>query len=168
MRFFPLLMLLVWNTGSAPSWEKVGLYISVGLTSSVKFLIGLVAASAIPHFGFWDIMISAGGGALIGAWIFTLFGAQIRVWLTRWWPKKQAKPSNFAKKRRVYGFWKRYGLIGAVALAPILSPMVSIGIALAFRERPWRILIFITASIIVYTLLFASFKDEINVLLHGM
>ncbi len=157
---FMLLLLFLWKSGSTVAWGKLGLYLSVALTSSVKFLVGVFAALAIPTFGFWDTMLSVGLGALIGAWIFTFSGTEIRKWVLKIIPPP--KQRSFASRRKIYSLWHRFGLLGAVALSPLISPMVSVGIALAFRERPWRIILFISVAIIFYTALFAALKNELN------
>ncbi|RMG75314.1 MAG: hypothetical protein D6722_01310, partial [Bacteroidetes bacterium] len=76
------------------SWDKLAKYASIGLVASVKFVIGVVVAIGTPGFTFWDILISAAGGAWLGAIVFIFFGAQIRRWL-----KKRfniGKPMSFA------------------------------------------------------------------------
>lgn len=141
------------------SAEKVAKYISIGLVSSIKFMIAVILAIGTPNFTFWDILISAGGGAILGAVVFTFFGAQIRAFVRKRF--NIGRPMSFARRRQIYRVWKRFGLPGVAFLAPILSPMVSIGIALSFQERPQRILLFITASILGWTILLATFKTVV-------
>ncbi|GAB4424537.1 MAG: hypothetical protein OHK0039_41800 [Bacteroidia bacterium] len=137
--------------------EKLLAYVSIGLVSSIKFLLAVIVAMGTPGFGFWDIMISAGGGALLGAVVFAYFGAQIRNWLCSRF--KIGKPVSYARRRRIYGIWKRYGLPGVAFLAPIISPMVSIGIAISFQEKPNKILAYMAVSILGWTTLLAFFKE---------
>lgn len=140
----------------ALSAEKLAAYLSIGLVSSIKFMIAVIVAIGTPDFTFWDILISAGGGALLGAVVFTFFGTQIRAWVRKRF--RIGKPMSFARRRQIYRVWKRFGLPGVAFLAPILSPMVSIGIALSFQEPPRRILFFITVSILSWTILLATFR----------
>ncbi|TAE47587.1 MAG: hypothetical protein EAZ89_17450 [Bacteroidetes bacterium] len=137
--------------------EKWGMYLSVALVASVKFLFGVLAGLALPGFTLWDILFSAGGGAFLGSVAFTFFGVEIQKLYERYFPRK--KPASFARRRKLYVFWKRYGLLGVSVMIPVFSPMVSIAIAIAFRERPGKILLYITASIIVWSVLLFSFKE---------
>lgn len=144
---------------SSLSAGKAGAYLSIALVSSVKYLVAVLIALGNPGFGFWDIMISAGGGAILGSVIFAYFGAEIRSWAKRYIkPKKQA---SFARRRRIYQIWHRYGLLGVVAIAPVISPMVSISIALSFGERPRRILLYMISGLLIYTSLLALSKELI-------
>lgn len=136
---------------------KLSLYISIALVSSVKFLVGVILAIGKPDFGFWDIMIAAGGGAIVGAIIFTFFGNQINKWLKQKF--NYGANRSFARKRQIYMLWRKYGLFGVALLAPVLSPMASIGIALSFQERPRRILLYVVGSIIFWTTVLGLSKE---------
>lgn len=139
------------------SWSKISVYVSIALVSSVKFLVGVILAIGKPGFGFWDIMISAAGGAILGAVIFTFFGNQINKWLRQRF--NYGANRSFARKRQIYMLWRKYGLLGVSALAPILSPMASIGIALSFQERPGRILTYVVGSILFWTTVLGLSKE---------
>ena len=135
--------------------RKLISYVTVALLSSVKFTVGVGVALA-KNYGFWEIIIFAGGGAWLGSVIITYFGNQIRKWLER---QFNSKPKSFAYRRRIYKLWKRYGLTGVAFLAPILSPPVSIGIAVSFHEKPTKIILYMTISLLFWVLLFASMKE---------
>lgn len=140
------------------SASDIAIYFSVALVSSVKFFWGVIMALLKPGFGFWEILISAGGGAWLGALVFTYFGTEIRKLIL-----SRFKPSSvsFARRRQMYIFWKKYGLLGVTLLIPLISPMVSIGIAVSFQEKPRRILAYMTVAIFVYTALMAIFKEAV-------
>jgi len=137
------------------SREDLLMYVSVALTSSVKFLFGVLAALGF-NFVLWETLAFAAGGAFVGAVIFTYFWSYLQKLYDRYFPHK---PASFARRRRLHTFWKRYGLPGVAFMIPIFSPMVSIGIALSFRERPGRIILAITLAIIGWTLLLTALKD---------
>ena len=135
--------------------HKLISYLTVALLSSVKFTLGMGVALA-KNYGFWEIVLVAGGGAWLGSVIITYFGNQIRKWLEK---QFNSKPKSFAYRRKIYKFWKRYGLAGVALVAPIISPPVSIGIAISFHEKPAKIILYMTLSIAFWTFLLASMKE---------
>ncbi|MEM6806848.1 MAG: hypothetical protein AAF696_35935, partial [Bacteroidota bacterium] len=126
---FAYLFLL--NTGFV---EKLPELAALFGLSFVKFAIAALGAITQDHLNFFDILISVGGGALISVVVYTYFGGAIRAWIKKTF--KRNKSVSFKKRRRTYMFWKRYGLLGTAALAPILSPMLSVAVAVAFKEKP--------------------------------
>ncbi|MCB0656836.1 MAG: hypothetical protein KDC57_11905, partial [Saprospiraceae bacterium] len=100
----------------------------------------------------------AGGGAWLGALVFTYFGTEIRKLIQK---RFKFDPMSFSRRRKMYLFWKRYGLLGTTILIPLFSPMISIGIAVSFQEKPGRIMRYMTVAIFLYTLIFAVFKEAV-------
>ncbi|WNJ20914.1 hypothetical protein [Pontibacter sp. G13] len=142
---------------TASEWSQ---FISIFLFSSVKFFLGVVAALALPGFDFWELILAAGGGAWVGSVVMIYFGASIRAWSKKY-IKLRKKPMSFARRRQIYKIWHRYGLTGVVFLIPLISPMIAIGIALSFQEKPRRILSYITVSIFAWTAIFGLFKEVV-------
>ncbi|MDW3649780.1 MAG: hypothetical protein R8P61_22100 [Bacteroidia bacterium] len=125
----------------------------------VKFALAALAAIPQADLTFWDIMASVGGGALSSVVVYTYFGGAIRAWIQKTFRRNKAV--NFKRIRRTIKFWKKYGLLGTAALAPVLSPMVSVAISVAFKEKPRRIITYIGTSIIVWTIIFAFFREGV-------
>jgi len=139
-------------------WQRWLTYLGVFALAFAKFALGVVTA-LLKGFSFWETQLTAGLGAVAGSWVFAYFGHQIRIWIERRFNLKRnpASPQN----RRIMLIWKRYGLGGVVALAPIISPQASIGIAISFKERPQRIGIYMTISVIAWTVIMALLKETV-------
>lgn len=143
------------DSGLAGMGELVTLF----FLSFVKFALAALGAIARPELSFWNIIISVGGGALVSVVFYTYFGNIIRAWIKARF--KGRKPTSFKRRRQTYNFWKKYGLAGTAFLAPILSPMLSVAIAIAFKEEPKRIILFVGISIVCWTLVFAFFREGV-------
>ena len=139
--------------------EKWGVYAGLFATSFVKFTIALIAAVANKSLNFWEILLSAGGGALFSVVVYTYFGRGINFWIKRAFKRK--KPSSFSRRRRIYKLWKKYGILGVSLLCPILSPMISVGVAVSFQEPPRRIMLYNGAAILFWTILFAVLREGV-------
>ncbi len=133
-----------------------GLYVGLFFASFVKFGIAAVAAMGNNKLNFVEILLTIGGGALLSVPFYTYFGDQVRRLIRRY--VKRRRPVSFARRRRTYIFWKRYGLAGVAFLCPIISPMVSVSIAIAFQESPRRIIVFVGSSVIFWTFVFAFLR----------
>ncbi|MDP5168636.1 MAG: hypothetical protein NWR72_00200 [Bacteroidia bacterium] len=144
--------LLVTTSGAG-----IMIYASVFFLSMLKFLVALLTAAANPRFGFWEVVIPAGAGALLSVVIYTMFGTQIRLWVQRNFKRK--KSMSFARRRQIFSIWKKYGLIGISFLSIVLSPMISVGIAVSFQEDPRKIIFWNSLSIVFWTFMFATFRE---------
>lgn len=151
--------LSLWDGWTALSPDRWGVYLGLFVTAFFKFAIAAIAAMSNSTLNFFEIAASVGSGALLSVVVYTYFGQQINKWVKRFY--KKGKPTSFARKRRMYNFWKKYGLVGAAALAPFLSPMISVGIAVSFQESPRRIITYTSISIIVWTILFGLLREGI-------
>jgi len=141
------------------SWERFWVYFGVATLSSVKFFMGIVAA-LLKNFSFWEVQLTVGLGAIAGSWIFAYFGDVIRKWVERKFKLKR-KNRSIARARRIYKMWRKWGLVGVVALAPVISPQGSIGIAVSFREKPRKIAWYLTVSIFIWTSIFTFVKETL-------
>lgn len=132
-------------------------YASVFFLSMLKFLVALVTAAANPNFGFWEVVIPAGTGAIAGVMLFTFFGTELNRWFRGTFKRKTRM--SFARRRKLYTIWKKYGLIGVSFLSIVISPMIAVGIAVSFQENPRKIILWNTISIIFWSFVFASFRE---------
>ncbi len=133
------------------------IYATIFFLSMVKFLVALLTAVANPQFGYWEVVLPAGLGALASVFVYALFGTQLRIWYRKKFPKK--KEMRFARRRKIYKLWHQYGLIGVSFLSIVISPMLAVGIAVSFQEPPRRIILWNSVSIIFWTFLFATFRE---------
>ncbi|MEL6649863.1 MAG: hypothetical protein AAFQ87_03555 [Bacteroidota bacterium] len=140
-------------------WTDFAQYLSLFGLAAVKFLIGLITG-VFTGYNFWEIVGVVGGGAWTSAWAFTYFGVAINNWFRSIW--KRQKPMKFSRRRKIVAAWKRYGLPGISFLSIILSPMLAIGIAVSFQERPLRIMFFMTIAIFFWSILFGLASDYIQ------
>lgn len=138
-------------------------YASVFFLSMLKFLLALLTAAANPNFGFWEVVLPAGLGALISVGLYTYFGTE----LSQWFRKKLKRKSkmSFSRRRKLYSTWKKYGLVGVSFLSILLSPMISVGIAVSFQENPRKIILWNSLSIIFWCFVFASFRELAEIVL---
>ena len=137
------------------SWCISGVF----LLAAVKFFLGVIAGLA-KNFNLLELMLSSALGAVVGAWLFTYFGVAIRGWIDKNFTFRK-KPRSFASKRRIVKFWKRYGLAGVAFLIPLFSPQISIAIALSFRERPFKIGVFISIAAVAWTFVMWYLKETV-------
>lgn len=142
-------------------------YLSVFFLSSVKFLVGMLAAFAPQlQFGFWETFLVPTLGAFCGGIFILYFGRFLQVFWQRFVRKNRpAKQRSFAYRRRIHRFWSRFGIVGVGVVLPFISPPVGIAISLAFREHPKRIIVMLVCSLVVWGLVFASLKSWILQLL---
>ncbi|MCI4671214.1 MAG: hypothetical protein MRZ79_23950 [Bacteroidia bacterium] len=143
--------------------SKWGWYVLLFSISFVKFFIAAAMALAEPSLNFWEFFLSVGGGALVSVVVYTYFGDQIRRRIVKLFNKKKQEkqardPDN---PKGVYKVWHRYGLIGVSMLAPFLSPMICVGVAVSFKEDPRRIIFYNGLSIIIWTIIFALLRDQL-------
>ena len=140
-------------------------YVSVIALSSVKMLPGL-ALALVYQLSILEIFICVGGGGILGVFLFTIAGEQIRKWLKarrmRKMKDKPAKPIKIKKARKILRIWNKYGLLGvAILTPPVISPPIGSIISVAFRASRSRILIYMAISVIVWSGLFAILGEQI-------
>ncbi len=148
------------------------IYIGLFATSFVKFFIAAIAAVADTTLSFWAYFATVGGGALVSVPVYTFFGEQIRRFFLRLFPSsppdKEKAIKLLAKRKRRQRIWDRYGMAGVAFIAPFISPMISVGIAVSFNEKPWRIIMFMSISILLWTIVFFLLKEQMLLLAHDL
>lgn len=143
------------------SAERISTYLSLALVGSVKFVISAVMA-LLAGLNFWEMFISTTVGAIIGVWILTYFGTQIRVWIDKLLQKNKA---HKVKRRNPYVLyvWDKFGLLGVSFLAPLLSPPVSVAVAVSFRENPQKVVLYMSISLVFWSIIFFLFQGPVLV-----
>lgn len=156
--FAPLLL-----SATAGQW---GMYVGLFATAFVKFGLAALAAMGNTKLNFLEILLVVGGGGTLSVPFYTFFGAKLRALLHRYF--KRRKPVSFARRRRIYRIWHRYGIWGAAALSPIISPMIAVGIAVSFQEHPRRIITIIGGGVLLWSLVFAFLRHWVLMLLEAL
>lgn len=141
------------------SVENIPAYLSVIGTCMLKYLVGVILAYT-QGFHFWEIVSTIFVGGILGVFLFVSFGTVIRKFLLRKFPPKTRSLRTALKWGR---FWRKYGIVGVSVIAPFISPMLAVFIALAFREKPERIVRFIGTSLLIWSFLFAFFQHQVQV-----
>ncbi|RMG18970.1 MAG: hypothetical protein D6730_22260 [Bacteroidetes bacterium] len=141
---------------SALSVEKIAGYFSIALVGTVKFWVSVIMALSFDYT-LIEVFLTGSLGAFLGVGMFTYFGTEIRKWWERRFGGK--RKVKFSRKRKIYKIWKKYGLWGVAFMGPFISPPVAVAIAVSFKEKPARILLSMSVSIIFWTLIFTAFRD---------
>ncbi len=141
-----------------------GWYVFLFFTSFVKFALAAITALAEPDINILEFFLTVGGGALVSVVFYTYFGEQFRRWFVKNVVRREAQEeiqNGQKKNNKITKIWDRYGLPGVAMLAPFLSPMVCVGVAVSFREDPRRIIFFNGMSIILWTIIFALLREQV-------
>lgn len=145
------------------SWSQILEYGGIALVGSVKFVIGVAMALA-AQYTVLEVLLTATLGAFLGVWVFTYFGTQIRNWLDKRF--KLGKKKTLHERPGLLKIWNRFGLTGIAFLAPIISPPISVGLAVSFREKPVRIIAYMGVSLLLWSIVFALFRDTLLAIFH--
>lgn len=134
-------------------------YLIAVASCAVKYLVGVIYAGA-QGFTFIEIWIIGSIGGVLGTVVFSLIGAKLRKILAK--RRKPHQKINFKRAKRIRKFWHIVGLPGIALVAPFLSPMVSVFIAIAFREDTKRIMLWISVSLLIWTPILAYFAETLR------
>lgn len=145
--------------------SKWGWYVLLFATSFVKFFIAAVTALAKPNISFLEFFLTVGGGALLSVVFYTYFGERVKRWIVNKFLKKDGEEGQdkkeSTKNKTIHSIWHKYGLPGVAFLAPFLSPMVCVGVAVSFDEDPKQIILYNGLSIILWTIIFALLREQL-------
>lgn len=145
-------------------WQLLGQYLLVVVVTAFKFVPGAVMTTGFGHNFIEKVLLTSIGGSL-GVVVFTYTGDGIRAWIRSRLRRKPAKeaatrpePSKLAR-----GLWARFGLVGTALLTPpFFSPPIGTAIALAFGERPRRIILYNVLSMVLWAIIFAIVGAEVR------
>ncbi len=139
-------------------------YLGVSATSAFKMLPALGVGLGFK-FNFLELFVTLAAGGMLGVTVFTLLGTQIREWLKRRRQRRnqgKEKTVNIRRARRIVRIWRKYGLWGIAFLTPpVISPPIGAIIAVGFREKRSRILLFMGVSVGVWSAAFALLGNQI-------
>lgn len=143
--------------------EKITLYFSIFISSTVKFIagptIGVAAGVSVT-----ETAIFTAAGMMFTVTLFTFFGPQMRSLMARF--RKKKKRLFTRRTRRFVFIWQKYGIPGTAFLTPlILTPVGGAILVNAFKGPRSRIFLFMTVSAVFWgftlTLALKYLKDLI-------
>jgi len=139
-------------------------YLSVVALSSLKVLPGL-ALSLVYQMNVFEIFITLSVGGILGVFIFTFLGEQIRNGIKKRRQRKQKdnpKPLKIRKARKILRIWNKWGLVGvAILTPPMISPPFGAIISVAFRAKRSQIILYLCISVVAWAALFAILGEQI-------
>lgn len=144
--------------------ELILQYLSVVALSSLKVLPGL-ALALVYQMNALEIFVTLSVGGILGVFIFTFLGEQIRNWAKQRRLKRRGdnpKPLKIRKARKILRIWHKWGLVGvAVLTPPMISPPFGAIISVAFRAKRSQIILYLCISVVVWAAVFALLGDQI-------
>lgn len=149
--FFPLLQNDAANDHTAS-------YAGVVLLSTIKYFIAVVTG-LVQNYSLVEVLLTAGLGGVLSSVVYIYFGQYIRKFLDRF-PVFSRKKS-FSRRRKMVTVWRKYGLAGTALIIPVISPQICIGVAISFREKPARILTYVSASMLFWIMVSYFLKTSV-------
>jgi hypothetical protein len=132
---------------------------SLFLLASVKFVVGVPAAYAALHLGFFELILFAVVSGVFGVSVFIFLSDFLfKLWdqfAYRYLPKKDpSKKKIFTKRNRRYvKLVKTYGLMGISLLTPtIISIPVGTILARRFFENRWQVYAYLCGSVVLWSI----------------
>lgn len=125
--------------------------IPIVLLTMFKFVFGPTLGYA-AGFSFLKTVLITITGSMLSVILFSYFGEFLRENVIRkYFPPKK----KFTKRsRQSINLWRKYGLIGAAALMPIiLTPIGGTILAIGFGERKERVILFMFLSAVVWAMI---------------
>jgi len=126
-------------------WIAIG---TVAVFGGVEFWLAVPTGFA---FGLHPLVtcIATITGGVIGVLVVTIPGEQIGAWLAR---RRAGKPRSKSWDR-AGRIWEKYGIIGLAFISPV-APGAPLGalIALALGAPKWRVLLWFSTSLVVWSL----------------
>jgi hypothetical protein len=134
--------------------EHIAQYIGVALTSSVKYIFGVIGAIT-TELGFWETLICTVGGGMLGVVVYLYLWELLVTIYRKFFPAKPKqggiKINN--TKRWIVKIIIKYELYGIAFLTPLLlSVPIGTIMAAALEENKWRIKRYMFFSFLGWTL----------------
>lgn len=133
--------------------EIVATYLGIAITSSIKYLFGVLACIA-AGFNLVETLLTTLGGGMVGVFVY------IYLWDALVWLYRKVVPLKIIhgikinnRLRFLVKVIKKYELYGVAFLTPVLlSVPLGVIVALAFEEDKWRIKRYMFFSFLGWTL----------------
>ncbi len=150
--------------------ELILKYLSVAGLASLK-MVPAVALAGSENLSAAETFFSLVAGGITGVSVFTYFGKKIRDAIQNFRNKRTKKKvltkNKIRRMRLIIKIWRRFGILGVAFLTPpFFSPPIGPAIAIAFGERPKRIIIFLSISVILWSFGFAILEETLLNLFH--
>ncbi len=142
--------------------EKIAVYFSIYILSTVKFIAGPLTGLATGT-GFIETCVLTVLGMMTSVVIFSYFGKFLRErFLKKWFAKKK----KFTKKNRQFiTIWKKYGLFGISFLTPLLfSPIggAVLASALGGMTHKGKLFVYMFFSACFWSLVYTTLLFQVN------
>ena len=125
-------------------------YVSVYLTSTVKFVLGPSVGIMGYHLSLIETAIFTILGMMTTVLVVSLIGEPLRKWVAEG-RKKRGKKLFTKRNRLIVKVWNRYGMFGVAFLTPVLlSPVAGAIIAVSFGGSRLRMLKWMFASAVFW------------------
>ncbi|MBC8111254.1 MAG: hypothetical protein H7Y04_09370 [Verrucomicrobia bacterium] len=133
-------------------YEKLGKYLTIILSSAVKFIFGPVEGLALG-LTWVETAVFTVCGMMVSVVVFTFFGEFMKEKLTNRFFKQ--KKLFTPKTRRNVKLWQKYGIYGVAFLTPLLlTPIGGTILATSFGEKKLKIFFWMLISGIFWCLVF--------------
>ncbi|MCU0355134.1 MAG: hypothetical protein MUD08_15555 [Cytophagales bacterium] len=143
-------------------WLK---YVSVAVASMFKFIGGPLGGVALGLHWTETALLTV-VGMMTSVLVFTYLGQTLRHTVLRRFFKKRKlfTPRN----RRLVRIWRKYGMSGVAFLTPlILTPIGGTLVAASFGETRFRIVLYMLASAVFWSLVFTLLIDQLGTVVLG-
>lgn len=117
------------------------------------------------NFSFWESVLLATGGGMLGVFFFSYFGDAMRTIWHRFYPPKPVTKTVINKRRRfIVRIRQKYGLAGIALLTPfILTVPVGVLIAGTFYKNKLQVFSYMFASFTFWSFLLCSLYHYIGI-----
>ena len=124
--------------------EALGKYLTVYLSSMVKFVAGPLAGLA-TGLAFWESALFTMLGMMTTVFLLTFLGPGLRNWIQKFFGKNRKRFTP--RSRRFVRVWKRWGIPGVSFLTPLLfTPIGGALLVNTFSGDRQRILLYMFLS----------------------
>jgi hypothetical protein len=136
-------------------WPEIGKYVTVYLTSMLKFIAGPAIGAAIG-LSFIETFILTVMGMMTTVVIVSFFGAKMKIWCQSRFGKKK---KLFTKKNRRFVYiWRNYGILGVSFLTPLIfSPPIGALLITSVDDSRKKMFIYMFASAVFWGIAYTKF-----------
>ncbi len=136
-------------------WPEIGKYVTVYLTSMLKFIAGPAIGAAIG-LSFIETFILTVMGMMTTVVIVSFFGAKMKTWCQSRFGKKK---KLFTKKNRRFVYiWRNYGILGVSFLTPLIfSPPIGALLITSVDDSRKKMFIYMFASAVFWGIAYTKF-----------
>jgi len=135
--------------------SEIGKYVTVYLTSMVKFIAGPTIGAAIG-LSFMETFILTVMGMMTTVVIVSFFGAKMKIWYQTRFGKNR---KLFTKRNRRFVYiWRTYGILGISFLTPLIfSPPIGALLITSVDDSRKKMFLYMFASAVFWGIAYSKF-----------